>query len=334
MKKKFLTGVAMLGALAIVATGCGAARSDGGDSGSGGDTIKVGFAQTGSESRLAQREHRVDEGRRSPTENGFDLVFNAADNDPAAQIAAVRSFINQGVDAIVIAPIVERRLGRRAQGGQGRRHPGDPRGPHRDLLRRPVRQLGRPGLQEGGRDGRHLGQPRQYGDTADQDGRARGHDRLGARQRPRRRASTRRSRAPRSRRSTRRPATSPATAARRSWRASCRSTASTASTWCTPTTTTWRSAPSRRSRRPAPSPATDIKIVSIDAVKDGMQALVDGKINYIVECNPLLGELAADLVKKVLAGEGRREGVLRRGPVLHAGAGRRGHRLTPVLIHG
>ncbi len=40
-------------------------------------------------------------------ENGFELVFNAADNDPAAQIAAVRSFINQGVDAIVIAPIVE-----------------------------------------------------------------------------------------------------------------------------------------------------------------------------------------------------------------------------------
>jgi len=50
-------------------------------------------------------------------------------------------------------------------------------------------------------------------------------------------------------------------------------------------------------------PGVDIKIVSIDAVKDGMQALVDGKINYIVECNPLLGELAADLVNKVLAGE-------------------------------
>ncbi len=46
----------------------------------------------------------------------------------------------------------------------------------------------------------------------------------------------------------------------------------------------------------------DIKIVSIDAVHDGMQALVDGKINYIVECNPLLGELAAGLVKDVLAG--------------------------------
>ena len=50
-------------------------------------------------------------------------------------------------------------------------------------------------------------------------------------------------------------------------------------------------------------PATDIKIVSIDAVKDGMQALVDGKINYIVECNPLLGDQAAGLVKKVLAGK-------------------------------
>jgi ABC-type sugar transport system substrate-binding protein len=47
----------------------------------------------------------------------------------------------------------------------------------------------------------------------------------------------------------------------------------------------------------------DIKIVSIDAVKDGMQALVDGKINYIVECNPLLGDYAAELVKKVIAGQ-------------------------------
>ena len=39
-------------------------------------------------------------------------------------------------------------------------------------------------------------------------------------------------------------------------------------------------------------PGKDIKIVSIDAVKDGMQALADGKINFIVECNPLLGAAA------------------------------------------
>ena len=36
-------------------------------------------------------------------------------------------------------------------------------------------------------------------------------------------------------------------------------------------------------------PGKDIKIISVDAVKDGMQALADGKINFIVECNPLLG---------------------------------------------
>ena len=34
-----------------------------------------------------------------------------------------------------------------------------------------------------------------------------------------------------------------------------------------------------------------------------MQALVDGKINFIVECNPLLGELAAGLVTDVLDGK-------------------------------
>ena len=50
-------------------------------------------------------------------------------------------------------------------------------------------------------------------------------------------------------------------------------------------------------------PGEDIKIISIDAVHDGMQALVDGKINFIVECNPLLGELAAGLVTDVLAGK-------------------------------
>jgi ABC-type sugar transport system substrate-binding protein len=51
------------------------------------------------------------------------------------------------------------------------------------------------------------------------------------------------------------------------------------------------------------TPGKDIKIVSIDAVHDGMQALADGKINYIVECNPLLGPQLMDVAKKVVAGE-------------------------------
>ena len=50
-------------------------------------------------------------------------------------------------------------------------------------------------------------------------------------------------------------------------------------------------------------PGTDIKIITIDAVKDGMQALADGKFNFIAECSPLLGPQLMDLVKKVHAGE-------------------------------
>jgi len=50
-------------------------------------------------------------------------------------------------------------------------------------------------------------------------------------------------------------------------------------------------------------PGVDIKIITVDAVKDGMTALAAGKINYIVECSPLLGPQLMDLTKKVLAGE-------------------------------
>ncbi|UVS79121.1 ABC transporter substrate-binding protein [Actinokineospora sp. UTMC 2448] len=50
-------------------------------------------------------------------------------------------------------------------------------------------------------------------------------------------------------------------------------------------------------------PGTDIKIVTVDAVKDGMTALANGEINFIVECNPLLGEQLMDLAAKVVAGE-------------------------------
>lgn len=50
-------------------------------------------------------------------------------------------------------------------------------------------------------------------------------------------------------------------------------------------------------------PGKDIKIITVDAVKDGMQALADGKINYIVECSPLLGTQLMDLAAKVVKGE-------------------------------
>src|SRR3954465_3998104 len=97
--KKILAAVAVIGAAPLGLTGC--ATSGGG---SGNKVITVGFAQTGSESgwRAANTQSMKD---AFSAANGFKLIFNAADNKQEAQIAAVRSFINQGVDAIVIAPI-------------------------------------------------------------------------------------------------------------------------------------------------------------------------------------------------------------------------------------
>jgi len=50
-------------------------------------------------------------------------------------------------------------------------------------------------------------------------------------------------------------------------------------------------------------PGVDIKIVTVDAVKDGMTALAAGKINFIVECSPLLGKQLVEVATAVAAGE-------------------------------
>lgn len=50
-------------------------------------------------------------------------------------------------------------------------------------------------------------------------------------------------------------------------------------------------------------PGTDIKIIAIDGIKDGFVAMAAGKINGLVECNPLLGPQLMELVKKVKAGQ-------------------------------
>src|SRR5438094_248803 len=66
--------------------------------------IRVGFAQTGAESawRTANSESMKAEADR----RGIELKFSDAQGKQENQIRAVRSFITQGVDAIVIAPIV------------------------------------------------------------------------------------------------------------------------------------------------------------------------------------------------------------------------------------
>lgn len=50
-------------------------------------------------------------------------------------------------------------------------------------------------------------------------------------------------------------------------------------------------------------PGKDIIIVSIDGVKGAFEAMVAGKLNCTVECNPLIGPQLFDLIEKVAAGK-------------------------------
>jgi galactofuranose transport system substrate-binding protein len=50
-------------------------------------------------------------------------------------------------------------------------------------------------------------------------------------------------------------------------------------------------------------PGEDIKIVSIDAIRDAFQAMINGKLNATVECNPLLGPKFFELALAVANGE-------------------------------
>ena len=50
-------------------------------------------------------------------------------------------------------------------------------------------------------------------------------------------------------------------------------------------------------------PGKDIQLVTVDGVRDGLQALVDKKFNYVVECNPVFGDQLAELITAVANGE-------------------------------
>lgn len=85
-------------------TAAEAEADESGDEAASGDLITVGYAQVGHESdwRTANTENYQN---TFTAENGYELSFVDADNDNAAQIEAVRSFIQQELDYIVIAPI-------------------------------------------------------------------------------------------------------------------------------------------------------------------------------------------------------------------------------------
>lgn len=50
-------------------------------------------------------------------------------------------------------------------------------------------------------------------------------------------------------------------------------------------------------------PGKDIVIVSFDGIHDAFQAMIDGKINCVMECNPLTGKLLANAVQTVINGD-------------------------------
>jgi simple sugar transport system substrate-binding protein len=50
-------------------------------------------------------------------------------------------------------------------------------------------------------------------------------------------------------------------------------------------------------------PGEDIIIVSIDAIRDAFQAMIDGKLNATIECNPLLGPTFFEIALRVVNGE-------------------------------
>ena len=290
--------------------------------------IKVGFAQTGSESgwRSANTESMKEAFSK---DNGFDLVFNAADNDPAAQISAVRSFISQGVDAIVIAPIVEDGWDDVLQEAKDADIPvilEDRTVTSSDDLYDSWVGLDfkKEGVTAGEWAAENFTEPTKMVVLEGTTGSAPANDRAegfteGMGDAPIETIDSQTGDFTRD-------------GGKTVMEGFLQKYGVDGIDLVYAHNDDMALGAIEAIEAAGGTPGEDIKIVSIDAVKDGMQALVDGKINFIVECNPLLGEQAADLVKKVLDGEERREGVLRPRPELHRGAGGRGHRLASVLI--
>jgi simple sugar transport system substrate-binding protein len=297
MKKKTLSGVLLAGALALALTGCSSGNETGGNG--GGDLVTVGFAQTGSES--GWRSANTESMKSAFSEaNGYKLIFNAADNKPEAQIAAVHSFINQGVDAIVIAAVVTTGW---------------------DDVLKEAKDAGIPVILEDRtidadpslyaawygddfeKEGEMAGEwaAKNFGDTPTNMVVLEGTTGSG-------------------------PAIDRATGFDKMIEG-------TQITKMDSQTGNFTRADGKTVmegflqkygdsidllfahnddmalgaidaiKAAGLTPGEDIKIVSIDGVHDGMQALANGEINYIVECQPLLGPGTEELVKKVLAGE-------------------------------
>lgn len=50
-------------------------------------------------------------------------------------------------------------------------------------------------------------------------------------------------------------------------------------------------------------PGKDVMVLSIDGGREIVQLVIDGKVNYVVECNPKFGPKAFETLRKYAAGE-------------------------------
>ena len=329
MNKKILGG-ALAGAMLLALVGC----ASGGDDSAGGakdpSDLVVGFSQVGAESgwRTANTKDIQDAFKDA----GIDLKFSDAQQKQENQIKAIRSYIQQKVDVIAFSPVVESGWDAVLKEAKDASIPvvlTDRAVDSKDDLA--VRDLPRFRLRLKRARRPANGSSNEYkARRADQDRRSSRAPPVPLRRSTAPRASPTRSRTTPSSRSSH-PDRRLHPRRRQAGHGGLLSPTRT-STWSSRTTTTWVSARSRPIEAAGLKPGVDIKIITVDAVKDGMQALADGKINFIVECSPLLGAQLVDMVKKIIDGETARSGSSPRRPP-SPGPGQGGTARPAVLIH-
>ena len=115
MKRTFITTLLLIAAIALVVAGCGGngntgqkatpASGSGSSPASGDKKVVLGFSQVGAES--GWRSANTDSIKESAASAGFELKFSDAQQKQENQIKAIRSFIQQKVDVISFSPVVE-----------------------------------------------------------------------------------------------------------------------------------------------------------------------------------------------------------------------------------
>ncbi|MFD0772916.1 ABC transporter substrate-binding protein [Streptomonospora algeriensis] len=300
MKKTLSTAAAAL-ALATAATACGG----GGGQGGGGDTIVLGFSQVGAES--GWRTANTESIKQAAKDAGIELKFSDAQQQQENQIQAIRSFIQQGVDVIAFSPVVESGWDTVLAEAKSAGIPVilTDRAVETDQEEVYETFLGSDFVEEGRKAGRWLVEEYAESDedvdivelqgttgsapaidrkegfsevvsehgkfeiTASQDG---DFTRSGGQE---------------------------------VMQAFLSSDDDIDVLYAHNDDMALGAIESIESA--GLEPGEDIKIISIDGIKDAFQAMADGKINLVVECNPLLGPQLMDLVEKVHAGEGVKE---------------------------